>query len=203
MTTAAFFTVVMIHIMAAISPGPAFVVSIKLAATEGFRAAAALALGFGLGAAIWAAAAMAGLALIFELVPQLFLALKILGAAFLIYIAFLMWRHARDPLPALDGAAPRSAGAAFRLGLVTFLTNPKSAVFFGAVFVGLVPVETPVLTRAVLLAVIFVNETLWYILVARLFSLPGPRAAYAKAKAWIDRCFGTLIAGFGLKIGFG
>ncbi len=201
MTTAAFFTVVLIHIMAAISPGPAFVVSVKLAASEGFKAAAALAIGFGLGAAIWAAAAMAGLALVFELVPQLFVALKVLGAAFLIFIAVMMWRHASAPLPRLDNIAPRSASAAFRLGLVTFLTNPKSAVFFGAVFVGLVPADTPWITRAALLGLIFMNETLWYLLVARLFSLAGPRAAYARAKAWIDRAFGTLIAGFGLKIG--
>ena len=47
---------------------------------------------------------------------------------------------------------------------------------------------------------IFVNETGWYLLTARLFSLPRARAAYVGRKAWIDRAFGTLIAAFGLKI---
>ncbi|QGX98109.1 LysE family translocator [Roseovarius faecimaris] len=203
MTAAAFLAVVLIHLVAAMSPGPAFVVSVRLAASEGFRAAVALALGFGLGAALWAGAAMAGLALVFELVPQLFVGLKLLGGAFLIYIAIQTWRHASAPLPDPGAVTSRSVGAAFRLGLLTFLTNPKSAVFFGAVFVGLVPVETPLWTRAALIAVIFVNETLWYCLVARLFSLPRPRAAYARAKAWVDRAFGGLIAIFGLKIATG
>lgn len=200
MTGAAFLAVVLVHLMAAMSPGPAFVVSIRLAASEGFRAATALALGFGLGAAIWAAAAMAGLALLFEILPQAFIALKLLGGLFLLFLAVMMWRHAKTPLPKVGNTAPRSALSAFRLGLFTFLTNPKSAVFFGAVFAGLVPVETTQSARLALLAVIFVNETLWYILVGRLFSLPRPRAAYARAKAWVDRGFGTLIAGFGLKI---
>ncbi|MGY9046850.1 hypothetical protein P775_26445 [Puniceibacterium antarcticum] len=200
MTLTAFLTVVLIHLAAAISPGPSFVVAARTAASEGFATAAALALGFGLGAALWAAAAMAGLALLFQLVPALFAALKIIGGAFLIWIAIQMWRHARAPLPDRSDLAPRSSLSAIRLGFLTFATNSKTAVFFGAVFVGLVPVDTSFAARAALLAVIFLNETLWYITVARLFSLTRARAAYIKAKAWIDRSFGLLIAGFGLKI---
>ena len=200
MTTAAFVSVAVIHLLAAMSPGPSFVVCIRTAVSEGFGTAVALAVGFGLGAVLWAAAALAGLALLFELVPQLFLALKIVGGAFLLFIAWMMWRHAAQPLPDTTGRPPRSAWAAVRYGFATFAANPKTAVFFGAIFVGLVPAGTPVPVLAALLAVIFVNETLWYVLVARVFSLPRARAAYARLKAWIDRGFGTLIAGFGLKI---
>ncbi len=95
---------------------------------------------------------------------------------------------------------PAASWSAVRLGFLTFATNPKTAVFFGAVFVGLVPADTPLAARAALLAVIFVNETLWYIAVARLFSLPRARTMYIRAKAWIDRSFGLLIAGFGINI---
>ncbi len=143
---------------------------------------------------------MAGLAVLLELLPPLFLGLKLVGAAFLLFIAFMMWRHARDPLTVGAAAEPRSASAAIRFGLLTFLTNPKPAVFFGAIFVGLVPPDTPLGVRVLLLAVIFVDETLWYVLVARLFSVPRARVAYISLKAWIDRAFGTLIAAFGLKI---
>ncbi|SNR58000.1 LysE family translocator [Puniceibacterium sediminis] len=200
MTLAAFLTVVLIHLAAAMSPGPSFVVAARTAASEGFGTATALAFGFGLGAALWATAAMAGLALLFQLFPALFAALKIVGGAFLVWIAFQMWRHAGDPLQDRRDLAPRSTFSAVRLGFLTFATNPKTAVFFGAVFVGLVPADTPLAARAALLAAIFVNETLWYIVVARLFSLPKARATYIRAKAWIDRSFGLLIAGFGLNI---
>ncbi|MCB5198239.1 LysE family translocator [Loktanella sp. TSTF-M6] len=201
MTFAAFASVVLIHLAAAISPGPSFVVALRVAASDGFRVACALALGFGLGALLWAGAAMAGLALVFELMPTLFLALKLVGAAFLFFIAVMMWRHARNPLPAPDSAArPRTAGSAIRFGFLTFASNPKPAVFFGAVFVGLVPADTAQAWKLAILAAVFANETLWYILVARLFSLPRPRAAYARAKTWIDRAFGGFLALLGLKI---
>jgi threonine/homoserine/homoserine lactone efflux protein len=54
--------------------------------------------------------------------------------------------------------------------------------------------------KAAILLAVLLNETLWYLIVARVFSLPRPRAAYSRAKAWIDRGFGTLLALLGLKI---
>lgn len=203
MSTAAFLTVVLIHLAAAMSPGPSFVVCVRTAAAEGFMTAVALAAGFGLGAALWATAAMAGLALLFEIVPGLFTLLKLAGAAFLIFIAITMWRHAATPLPDARTSAPRSAMSAIRLGFLTFASNPKTAVFFGAVFVGLVPVETPVWQRAALIGIIFANETLWYVIVARVFSLSKARAAYTRLKTWIDRAFGALIAALGIRIAIG
>lgn len=202
MTWAAFLTVVAIHLAAAISPGPSFVVAVRVSAAEGFRTGAALALGFGLGALLWATAAMAGLALLFELVPALFLGLKLLGAAFLLWIALLLWRHAPDPLPEVAaGTPPRGALAAVSLGLLTFATNPKPAIFFGAIFVGLIPHDTPMAWRLAVLAAVFVNETLWYVVVARAFSLRRARDAYLGAKRWLDRAFGALLAALALKIG--
>jgi threonine/homoserine/homoserine lactone efflux protein len=199
-TPALFASVVFVHLLAAMSPGPSFVVCVKTAASEGLRTALALSVGFGIGAGLWAAGAMAGLALLFELIPPLFTALKVVGGLFLLYIAVAMWRHAREPLPELAETRPRSALAAFRFGFLTYATNPKPAIFFGAVFVGLVPVDTPLAARAALVAAITVNEFLWYALVSRVFSLPRARGAYARLKAGIDRAFGALIAGFGLKI---
>lgn len=205
MTVSAFVTILAIHLMAAISPGPSFVMALRVSATEGLRPALALALGFGLGAVLWAVAALAGLALLFQVMPSLFTALTLVGAAFLIWIAWTIWHHAADPLPqpGQNGPAPRSAARAFRLGFLTFASNPKPAIFFGAVFVGLVPPDTPLPWLAAIVLGVFLNETLWYACVARLFSLPRPRAAYGRAKIWIDRCFALLMVGFALKIALG
>lgn len=201
MGLAAFASVALIHLLAAMSPGPSFVVSARTAVAEGLGPAMGLAVGFGLGAVLWAGAAMAGLALLFDLVPALFAGLKIVGGLFLVYIAVMMWRHAATALPELPpDTPPRSTAAAVRLGFMTFVANPKPAVFFSAVFVGLVPAETPLMTRIALLGIIFLNETVWYVLVGWLFSRQGPRGVYLRLKSWIDRVFGGLIALFGLKI---
>ncbi len=201
MTAAVFLSIVLIHLAAAISPGPSFVVAVRMAASEGFKVATALALGFGLGAVLWAAAAMLGLAIVFQLVPALFIGMKLLGAAFLFWIAYNMWKHAKDPLAeAQIGTEPRSLLSAVRFGFLTFATNPKPAVFFGAVFVGLVPMDTPLPWRLAILAAVFANETLWYIFVARVFSTSRARNTYMRLKAVVDRTFGGLMALLGLKI---
>ncbi|NVK46324.1 MAG: LysE family translocator [Rhodobacteraceae bacterium] len=201
MTLAIFLSILSLHFVAAMSPGPSFVVSVRTAASEGFRPAFGLAVAFGLGAVIWALAAMSGLSILFELFPRAYLAFKIAGGLFLIWIGYKTLRHARDPLPeATVLASPRSLANAFRLGLMTQLSNPKPAVFFGAVFAGLIPPETSVVIKAILLFFVFFDETLWYVIVARLFSRQKARQAYGRAKFWTDRALGGLIALFGARI---
>ncbi|MEM8851292.1 MAG: LysE family transporter [Pseudomonadota bacterium] len=200
MTLLAFATVAFVHLLAAISPGPSFVLSIKTAAAEGFGPALGLAIGFGLGAAIWALMALVGLSVLFEIVPLLFTALKIGGALFLLWIAIMMWRHAPDPMPQIDEEAPRGLANAIRLGLLTMFANPKPAIFFGAVFLGFVPADTSWAAKAIIVFNIFWVEAAWYTLVARLFSLPRPRAAYARFKTILDRSLGVALGALGIRL---
>ena len=201
MTPAVFVGIALVHLMAAVSPGPSFVLAVRTAAAEGFGAAGALALGFGLGATLWAAAALLGLAVLFEAAPVLLSAMKVAGGLFLLWLAWGLWSGAREPMPEVaPGAAPRSAGSAVRLGLVSMLANPKPAVFFGAVFVGLVPREAAATDKALILFNILWVEAAWYMVVARVFSLPRARAGYARLKTALDRAFGGALAALGLTI---
>lgn len=201
MSLAAFIAAVLLCLMAAISPGPAVLMAARIGLTEGWRTGVSLAIGIGAGAVIWAGAALFGLALLFDFAPVLLTVMKIGGAAVLIWMAIKMWRHADDPIVETEmPATPRSPLTAFRLGLVTQLANPKPAVFFGAVFVGTVPAGTSGIVMAALLVCIFLGETLWNALVARLFSLEKTRRVYINLKHIIDRTFGGLLALLGVKI---
>jgi threonine/homoserine/homoserine lactone efflux protein len=201
MTLSAFLAAYLLHLAAAASPGPAVLMTARTGVTEGLRVGAWLAVGIGIGALFWAVAAIFGLALLFELAPTLLWAFKLAGAAFLLWLVFGMWRHANDPLgTAPDGAAPRSAVSALKLGVLTQLANPKPAVFFGAVFIGTVPPGTDAPWIAALLAAIFLNEFLCNLAVARAFSFDGPRRAYARLKARIDRTFSGILAVLGVKV---
>lgn len=203
MTLAAFASVAFVHLLAAMSPGPSFVVITRTAAAEGLGAALLLALAFGIGAVLWGAAAMLGLAVLFQVVPVLLTAMKIAGAAFLLFVAFMMWRHAPDPLPEVTQAVPRRPWATVRLGLLTQLSNPKVPVFFGAVFVGILPADITGAEIAVVLGLVLLVEGLWYVVVARLFSLSRPRAVYMRAKTGIDRVLGGALALLGARIALG
>ena len=202
MTLVTFSSILLLHLIGAISPGPAFVMIMRTAAVEGFRPAVFAALGLAAGAVAWALAALVGLTFLFQVAPSALLAFKLAGGAYLLWIAWQVVRHAEAPLPRVDaeGPAPRTICSAFCLGLFTQLANPKIAVFFGAVFVGMVPRDTSVLAMAAVLLMIFVDEALWYGFVGRVFSLMSVRAAYGRAKRWVDRAFGALIAAFGIKI---
>jgi threonine/homoserine/homoserine lactone efflux protein len=201
MTLAAFLAVAFLHLMAAISPGPAVLMSARTGITEGLRTGVFLAMGIGAGAVIWAAAALFGLALVFQAAPALLWALKIAGGLYLIHMAWGMWRNADQPLEMADTARPpRAPGSAFRLGLITQLSNPKPAILFSAIFIGTVPPGTPAWVIAALLSVVFLNEAIWNTLVARIFSFQRSKAAYISLKTIIDRSFGGLLALLGLKI---
>ena len=201
MTTSAFIAVVLLHLMAAISPGPAVLMAARTGVTQGFAAGAALAVGIGVGGVIWAMAALFGLAMLFEYAPMLLTGFKLLGGAFLIYMAYKLWKSADQPLgQAGTDTPPRSLRSAFLLGLVTQVSNPKPAILFAAIFVGTVPATAGWGTYVALLAAVFFNETMWNTLVSRIFSLEKTRAGYLNLKGWIDRAFGGLLALLGVKI---
>lgn len=201
MTLAAFLAFAGLAIFAAISPGPAVLMSARTGLTEGFRTGFMLAMGIGAGAVVWASAAIFGLNLLFAAAPALLWALKLCGAAYLIWMAIGLWRDAKTPLVTDDSRPlPRSGFSAFQLGLLTQLANPKPAVMFSAIFLGTVPQGTPHWVYAALLALIFTAETAWNSLVARIFSLDRTRARYISLKTLIDRSFGGLLALLGVKI---
>lgn len=140
MSLAAFAAAWLLHLMAAISPGPAVLMSARTGMSEGLRTGAILALGLAAGALVWASAALFGLALLFKVAPSLLWGMKIAGALYLLRMAYVMWREADRPFDTGQaGRPPRSAASAFRLGLFTQLSNPKPAVFFSAIFIGTVP----------------------------------------------------------------
>nr|WP_242679011.1 LysE family transporter [Rhodobacter calidifons] len=188
-------------ILAAISPGPAVLMSVRTGLTEGLRTGFMLALGIGAGAVVWASAAMFGLTLVLAAAPALLWALKLGGAAYLVWMGWRLWHEAKTPFIANDDRpVPRSAASAFRLGLFTQLANPKPAVMFSAIFLGTVPPGTAPWVYAALLVIIFSAETLWNTAVARIFSLQRTRAGYISLKTVIDRSFGGLLALLGIKI---
>lgn len=201
MTLTAFLAVAFLHLMVAISPGPAVLMSARTGVIEGLRTGFFLACGIGIGGVVWALAALFGLNLVFQAAPALLYALKIVGGLYLIYMAWGMWKSADQPLDMTETTRPpRTAWSAFRLGLITQLSNPKPAVLFSAIFVGTVPPHTPAWVYAALLLVVFLNETIWNTVVARIFSFHRSKAAYISLKSIIDRCFGGMLAILGLKI---
>jgi len=202
MSLAAFTALYFVHLAAAMSPGPAVLLAMRTSLREGFVRGVWLAIGIGLGACIWAAAALFGLALVFKVAPVLLTGLKFAGAAYLLYMAYKMWRHSGDPMDTDLPSLPkdRSPLRLIWLGISTQLANPKAAVFFGTFFLTFIPPTAPLWAYGAILGIVFFNDAGWNILVARIFSLEKTRATYLNLKSVIERVFGGLLALLGLKL---
>lgn len=204
MTLTAFVAIYFVHLAAVMAPGPTVLLAARTALRDGMASGLYLSLGFGVGAVIWALAALFGLAILFQVAPTFLILLKILGGGYLLYLAYTLWKHAPDPISTTQGAAKAglSQFGLFRLGLMTMLANPKTAVFFGTVFLTFMPADAPAWAYAAVLSIVFINDFVWNIIVTRIFSLERTRRAYMSLKSVFDRIFGALLAALSLKLVF-
>ena len=115
-------------------PGPSVLFVIGRALAHGRRTALASVLGNAIGAYALVVLVSIGAGAIVERSAALFLALRLAGAAYLVYLGVHAWRHRRSMRAVLERAAPeRGRRRAIWDGFVVGVTNPKTIVFFGAV----------------------------------------------------------------------
>ncbi len=186
----------------AVSPGPSFIYvarnAISLSRQHGF----ATALGMGSGACTFAIIALLGLHAVFTAVPFAFWLLKIVGGAYLVFLASKILRSARQPLQQLetDRTANMSLGRAYLFGLLTQLSNPKTAIVFAGVFSALLPQEIPAYFYAAIPFAAFCVDAGWYFIVAFVLSSDTPRKAYLRFKAVFDSTAGCVMGLLGVKL---
>src|ERR1700761_9327090 len=82
----------------AMSPGPSFVMVLRLSVAMSRRAGLAAALGMGVGGMIFGALALFGLQALIAKVSWLYLVLRIAGGIYLVYLASRIWRGASTPM---------------------------------------------------------------------------------------------------------
>lgn len=195
-STAIFFGILGALLAGAISPGPSFVLVCRTAMLHSRNAGFAAALGMGVGGAIFGCLALFGLATLLREVPSLHVALKILGGAYLLYLAYRIWRGSTQTLAVQVGAVNRdqcSLSKVFWQALITQLSNPKAAVVYGSIFTAFLPPDPSTLLLVILVPGIFFVECLWYMVVAVLFSIRKPREIYLGAKTKIDRVVAMIL----------
>lgn len=194
--------IVGVLIVGTVSPGPSFVMVARTAVGAGRVNGLAAAVGMGIGGVVFAVAALVGLQAVLVSVPALYVAFKIGGGIYLLYLGVMIWRGAKQPLTAQ--AAPGEGGSgplrSLLLGLGTQLSNPKAAIVYASVFAAFLPNGAALAVGIAITALVFVIETVWYGLVAVMLSAAQPRRTYLRFKAWIDRAAGGVMAALGLKL---
>ncbi|MFS2034230.1 LysE family transporter [Polaromonas sp. CT11-55] len=194
----------LIDSLAIVSPGPNILLVVHAAAERDRRGALLIAVGLAAAGAMWALIAVTGLTAVFELMPSLQTAIRIAGAAYLLYIALRLWRSHAGPKPTVavseNERAAQPARQALLRGLATGLLNPKSLAYFGSIFVLLVPADAGWPLRAAAVGLVLFDALLWYSLAACLFSTPRVIEGYMTLRRPIDRACAALMAAFGVKL---
>ncbi|TIS95680.1 LysE family translocator [Mesorhizobium sp.] len=118
-------------------PGPAMLYAAAQTMARGRWSGLTAALGIHLGGYVHVIAAAAGLSVLFHAVPTLYVAVKLAGALYLIWLGVSLFRaKAQDdaviPGPVISGIVPKSARRAFFESITVEVLNPKTAIFFMA-----------------------------------------------------------------------
>ena len=188
-----------VHILAVASPGPSTVLVVQTAAVSR-RSGLISAFAMMLGSVAWAAAALFGLQALFAEFAWVHWVFQVVGGLFLLYLAVMIWRHAREPLPEIATMAGGSDWQVFTRALLLQLSNPKIMVFFGSIFLSVLPHGMPGWMEGAVLALVAFNEFTWFALLALTFSGGTARAFYRRAKFWIERFMGGALALLGLRL---
>ena len=183
-----------------LTPGPDMLYVAARGAGEGRAAGIASALGIGAGTLVHIVLVAAGLAAVLAAVPVAYLAIRLGGAGYLIYLGVraLAARHVGDAAP----LAPASIGAIFRQGVITNVLNPKVALFFLAFLPQFVDASrgNPAL-QVVALGLLFdTTGTLVNLAVAI-----GSSRAAARLRApsvWLQRATGGIFVALGVRLVF-
>lgn len=149
-------------VLLAIAPGPDNLFVLMQSAVFGVRAGMIVVLGLATGLLLQTLAAALGIAAVVAAVPALFWAIKCLGAAYLLWLAWQAWTHAKDAARGHD-AVKLSGLALWRRGVVMNITNPKVQIFFLAFFPQFVPAGVtgwPLVLQMVIQGVTFIFATI-------------------------------------------
>ena len=187
-----------------VTPGPGFLMVVGRALADGFKAGLAAIAGLVLGDLLFLLLAILGMSALASVMGELFLAVKILGAGYLIWLGVKTWRS-RPRLPEM--AAPEAARnpmphhRSALLGFVVTLGNPKVILFYGA----LVPtfVDVTALTLADVVALAAIVASMLFLVVgfyAYLAARAGRVVKSERALRWINRATGGLLVGAGIAV---
>jgi threonine/homoserine/homoserine lactone efflux protein len=183
-----------------VTPGQDTALTIRNSLLRGRRGGVQTAIGVSLGQFVWAVATAVGVAALLRASEPAFLALRFVGAAYLLYLGGQALRSAvrRDGYVARPHpGSSRIGGSALRQGLVSNLGNPKMAVFFTS----LLPQFAGSFPGLLGLGLVFCAMTLvWLTGYAFAVARAGDLLRRPRIHRWIEGVTGAVLVAFGLRL---
>lgn len=187
------------YLVATISPGPATLAIMGVAARDGRVAGLKLASGVVCGSLFWGLCAAFGLAAVMAQFAGLFFALKIAGGLYLLWLAFKALRSACSGAGNLKAKETRP-GNYWLQGLAIHLTNPKAVLAWVAILAIGVQQGAPAWHSIAMFGSCAVLGIVVFLGYALVFSTTRAQALYARARRGFDLLFGVVFGAAGIML---
>lgn len=200
----AFFAITLLIILAAISPGPDFVMVTKNSLLYSRKEGLFTALGVSTSLLIHASYCLFGLAIIISKSLLVFSLIKYAGALYLVYIGIKSLLTKKEPeLTAVQHSKNNiSAYQVFKQGLLCNLLNPKAIMFILAFFTVIISPTTPLWAQIGYGLEISLIHLIWFSLLVLTITHSYIGAALNKVQHYIVKVMGVVLIGFGISIAF-
>ena len=192
-----------ISIAVAVIPGPDMALIARNVFRYGRSAGYATSLGICTGILGWAIAAALGVSTILASSAAAFTALKLIGAAYLIYLGITTLRDRDTGEAGVRGVGVRGLTPirAWLQGLVSALLNPKLGVFFLTLLPQFIGPDDPLAVRALQLAVVFDGVgVVWLLTYTTMLGAAGAALARPAPRRVIRWVSGTILIGLGTRV---
>jgi len=190
-----FWAFVGVSAVVIVTPGQDTALTIRNTLLGGRRSGMLTAAGVSGGQAMWALATSAGVAAVLQASEPAFVAVKLAGAAYLVYLGLQTLVPALRPRESKTRTSPR--GRSLRQGLVSNLGNPKMAIFFTS----LLPQFATSFGELLGLGLVFASLTLvWLTAYAFAVAKAGDLLRGSRVRRVVDGITGAALLGLGLRL---
>ncbi len=188
-------------LVGAVSPGPGVVALVARVIGGGPASVTPFIVGLILGDLVWLAAAVLGLAVLAQTFHQVFVLMKFVGAAYLLYLAFRMWTAPAEVHAVAAEPQQRGTAGLFLAGLSVALGNPKVVGFYLALLPNLIDLgRIGVLGYAELASLCVLILTVVFGTYALIAARTRTLLRSARAVRLLNRTGGALMAGAAVAV---
>lgn len=195
-------TAALLNVLAAMSPGPDFVMAVRNSLNYSRRTGIFTGIGVGLGISVHIMYCAAGIGLLISKSIILFTIIKYIGAVYLAYMGVRSILAKGSKIEISEERASRDITRlqAIKIGFLTNVLNPKATMFFLGLFTFVIKDNTPNYVVLIIAIIMILTAILWFTLVALFFTQKRVQSAFLRFEGTINKVFGGLLILLGIKI---
>ncbi len=195
-------TVALLNLLAAVSPGPDFVMTVRNSLVYSRRSGIYTSLGISMALGIHLFYCAAGIGFLISKSVILFSIIKFLGAGYLIYmgIGSITAKGSKIDVTEAHAGNDLTRLQAFRMGFLTNVLNPKATLFFLSLFTFVIGNSTPVYIIITISAIIIFTAFTWFTIVSIFLAQQKVQRVFLKYEQGINRTLGGFLIFLGIKV---